>query len=575
MRTLVVLLSTVALHGCDYHRPLGNTLKPQPTSPLPGAGTGNANSGSTPTLTWNPANEADSYEVQVDDSCQIGIPCDFPSPEIDVFVTDPYYVPVTPLSVSSTGPRRQTYCWRVRGCHQNTCGEWSDPRCFVVGADKTLNRDLNGDGFADLVVGAPRYTTGQSEEGRAAVYLGGAKLPERAALVHPGAPYVPVGRSVATVGDVNGDGYGDYVLTTGADYSNLNGNGMPATLQVFFGGTVLKPQPDVTLREPTQQYEFAQALGCGDLNGDGYDDIVALVYKYPDPGSVGPTEGPWVKVYFGGPSLAASAPLVMLGTDAAHLLVSAAAAGDVNGDGHPDLLVAFLASSNDAGGAYLFYGGPAMDAEADVEIPWPDLVPGSYPVVAGLGDVNGDGFADVALGVPSSPVIGVQQGSVRIFFGGAAPHTTADLTLPEDFGGERFAVGILPAGDLDHDGYADFAVLSTGTVYLVNNDDGHGQTSRVYPGKASLFAGGPAPAASSFATVSAPSDHAYVLAGSMVDLDGDGVPEILLGEWNDSGSSLTQLTQVAIYRASNGYAAPARVLPGFKAGDDFGIAISQ
>ena len=517
MRTLVVLLSTVALHGCDYHRPLGNTLKPQPTSPLPGAGTGNANSGSTPTLTWNPANEADSYEVQVDDSCQIGIPCDFPSPEIDVFVTDPYYVPVTPLSVSSTGPRRQTYCWRVRGCHQNTCGEWSDPRCFVVGADKTLNRDLNGDGFADLVVGAPRYTTGQSEEGRAAVYLGGAKLPERAALVHPGAPYVPVGRSVATVGDVNGDGYGDYVLTTGADYSNLNGNGMPATLQVFFGGTVLKPQPDVTLREPTQQYEFAQALGCGDLNGDGYDDIVALVYKYPDPGSVGPTEGPWVKVYFGGPSLAASAPLVMLGTDAAHLLVSAAAAGDV----------------------------------------------------------NGDGFADVALGVPSSPVIGVQQGSVRIFFGGAAPHTTADLTLPEDFGGERFAVGILPAGDLDHDGYADFAVLSTGTVYLVNNDDGHGQTSRVYPGKASLFAGGPAPAASSFATVSAPSDHAYVLAGSMVDLDGDGVPEILLGEWNDSGSSLTQLTQVAIYRASNGYAAPARVLPGFKAGDDFGIAISQ
>jgi hypothetical protein len=569
MRALAALISTIALFGCDYHRPLGTSLKPQPLGPLPGAGTGSGGSGGTPDLTWNPASDADSYEVQVDDSCRIGIPCDFPSPEIDVFVTDPYYVPVTPLTVPSSGPRRQTYCWRVRGCHQSTCGDWSDPRCFVVGADKTLNRDLNGDGYADFVVGAPRYNTQGTEDGRVGVFVGGAKLPERPALVVPGQAYLHVGQSVATVGDVNGDGYGDYLVSNGGDLNNLNGNGTPAAVRVYFGGPTLKVQPDVVLTQPDQYYEVYAATGCGDLNGDGYDDLAFTV------DNIWQSLGQRIEVHFGGPDLATSAPLILQAGDAGGNLVQAVPAGDVNGDGYADLLVSYVPPSGNAVGAMIFYGGPAMDVLPDVVIPWPDPPAGTYTAVAGLGDVNGDGFADVALGVPRETSSSDQVGLVRVFFGGEPPHTTADLMLAEDFAGDAFGTVILPAGDLNQDGYADFAVLSTGTQYPVTGSDGHSHTTMTHSGQVLLFAGGPVPASTPFAAVSAPSDHPYVFRAAIVDLDGDGVAEILVSESSEIGSTTTASSQVAIYGAGDNYAKPVRVLPGFKVGDNFGIALSQ
>jgi hypothetical protein len=573
MRALVALAIPLLLLGCDYHRRLGTDLKPQPTSPLPGAGTGK---GTTPPLTWTATEGADQYEVQVDNSCTIAVPCDFPSPEIDVFVTDPSYVPVTPLTVPSTGPRRQTYCWRVRGCHQGTCGEWSTPRCFVVGADKTLNRDLNGDGYSDVVIAAPRYSDNGTDDGRVGVYLGGTDLPEKPVLVHKGVPYLHLGESVATVGDVNGDGYGDYVITTMGDYGNLNGNGAPGAAKVFFGAPSLRMQPDVTFAQATQWHYVAGATGCGDLNGDGYDDLAFLVAKLADYNSGMPAEGPWLEVHFGGPDLAVAAPLVLGGSDAGSVPLQEVAAGDVNGDGYPDLLVTSLSLSDQKSTAVIFYGGPAMDAVPDVVIAGPVPVSGSNLVVSGVGDVNGDGFADVAVAVHSWPSSsGGQPGMVHVFFGGTVPHVAADLTLTEDFSGEGFGMAVLPAGDINNDGYADFAVLSQGTTYVVTNSDGHGSTARPYPGKASLFMGAENPSTTPVASVSAPVDHAWVLAGSMVDLDGDGASDLLMAEWTEAGSTMTELTQVAIYRASDGYGSAARVLHGFKAGDDFGLQISQ
>jgi FG-GAP repeat len=573
MRTLVALVSATLLLGCDYHRTLGNDAKVHPTSPLPGAGTGTSASGSKPTLSWTANTTADSYEVQLDDSCQLGKTCDFPSPEIDVMVTDPFYVPEAPLPVPSTGPHRQTYCWRVRGCHESACGEWSDARCFVVGVDKTLNRDLNGDGYADLVVGAPEYNR-DTRTGRAAVYLGDTKLPSQPAIIHEGAPYTSLGGSVATVGDLNGDGYGDYMLASDGDYNNMNGNGAIGQVKVFYGGPTLKKQPDVVFLGANQQYRMASLTGCGDLNGDGYDDLAFIVGITSLDPSV-QADPPWVEIHFGGPDLATSPPLVLHGDRATVQPVQLAAAGDVNGDGYPDLMVSFVDRSTGlVAGAKIFYGGQAMDSVPDAGITLPAEAAGTFPWIAGLGDINGDGFADLGFGVPNLDQSAPQAGVAYVFFGGASLSGSPDLTLQANTWEERFGLSILAAGDINHDGYADFAVLSLGGTSVVVNSDGHGSYGVRLPGKVSLFAGGPSPASTPFATVPAPVDHPDVNTGSLFDLDGDGIPEILVNQSTYSGDSLDIHAQVAIYRSGN-TATPARILGEFKANDDFGITMSQ
>jgi hypothetical protein len=570
MRTLLLLVSTLALLGCDYHRSLGSNGKVKPVAPPQGAGTGTGAAGSQPTLRWNADTASDSYQVQLDDSCRIGTPCDFPSPEIDVMVTDPSYVPAAPLPVPGSGPPRQTYCWHVRGCREGACGEWSEARCFVVGADKTPNRDLNGDGYSDLVIGAPEYAK-ETRQGRAAVYLGGAGLPGQPAIVHKGVPYTSLGGSVAVAGDLDGDGYGDYLVARTGDSGNMNGNGPAGQVMVFFGGPVLQAQPDVVFTGVNQQYSMTNVTGCGDLDGDGYDDLAFVEINYAMDSST--QEEPWwVEVHLGGPDLATSAPLFIRGSDEDELPYQVVAAGDVDGDGYPDLLVSFVRrSSGFVDGAKLFRGRPGMDAVPDAVIGLPGLAAGAVPVAAGIGDINGDGFADLAFGLPSGGPSYPLPGAVYVFFGGRSLGADPDLVLSEETNGEGFGTALLRLGDIDQDGYGDFAVMSVGTTTMVVSPDGHSSYGVPLPGKVSLFAGGPSPAGTPFATIAAPSDRSYLASASSFDLDGDGLPEILVSQSKDRGPS----TNVAIYRGSDHYVAPAKVLSGFSKDDGFGLALSQ
>ena len=558
MRTITTFSTALLLLGCDLHRPLGNNLNVQPSSPLPGAGTGKANapSSATPTLTWNGNPSADSYEVQVDSSCHAASSCAFTSPEIDTTVTATSFTPPAPLAIPTTGPHGQTHCWRVRGCQKGACGDWSTPRCFVVGADKSLNRDLNGDGYPDFVVGE------YSNQPKAYVYLGGPNLPARPALlVNVNSPDGSFG-GVAMVGDVNGDGYGDY--TVAIPTFGLDGEG--ARLMVFFGGPALKDQPDITLTAPATEAGIGMVTGCGDLNGDGYDDI-AFELSHTNP-----TTQLRVEIHWGGPDLATSAPLVLASPHPTDIDVfSIAAAGDMNGDGFPDLILGSSWSVPDSNGwissvvgeALIYYGGSPMDATADVIFPLPNPVSNVYYVpVAGVGDVNGDGFADVAI----APGYLSWESTVYVYYGGTAPHTSPDLTLLEEYPGTDFGLSILPAGDLNHDGYADFAVLSNdGGTFVV--PAANGGTLRL-PGKVFLYAGGQAPSTSPFATITAEASHPYIFGGSILDADGDGEPEILVCDSNEPNGAPSQ-PQIAIYRSSNNYQTPVRVLSGL--GESFAL----
>jgi hypothetical protein len=603
MRALVLVPFTISLLGCDIHRQLGDDLRVEPVAPLAGAGTGSVSAAAAgrPTLRWSSSSQAQTYHLQVDDSCTAAATCDFPSPEIDeAALTTTFYVPPSALPGSSTAPFSRRYFWHVQACKGDSCGEWSATRIFVVGQERTLNRDINGDGYPDFLVGAPYSDAVVLRGGQASVFFGGTALPSRPALVLTGnVESDRLGFGVAMAGDVNGDGYGDYLVRAPGNRGYPVGAGgmqvgtQVGRIMVFFGGPKLKSQPDVVFPAeiPGTLNDFTNGtmVGCGDLNGDGYDDIAFGATDYPN-GSP-PTTPNRVEIHFGGPDMAASAPLVLYGEDPALDVngnvnldafgLAISAAGDVNGDGYPDLIVGALFSSDTSiigGKTRIYFGGPQMDSTPDVVLELdkasnPDLACDFFGAsVAGLGDVNGDGFADVAVGAPCSDINNRDvindrdvptSSRVFVYFGGSTPHAVPDLVLQGDPRTNEFGASVVPAGDVDHDGYADFAVLAPGigSVTIL------GQVNAIplWPGKVYLYSGGQN--AGQFLLASLSSVTKFPLFGSLavLDIDGDAEPEILAGEWAEwdpNATSSSQVGQVAIYRKSDGYAMPARTIPG-------------
>jgi hypothetical protein len=135
--------------------------------------------------------------------------------------------------------------------------------------------DVNGDGYADVIVGAPGYTHSQTEEGRANVYLGGAS----GLSASPGwtaesdQAYAAFGWSVGTAGDVNGDGYAD-VIVAAPWYDN--GQTDEGRAYVYLSGASgLSASPDWTAESDQANDRFGYSVGtAGDVNGDGYADVI-------------------------------------------------------------------------------------------------------------------------------------------------------------------------------------------------------------------------------------------------------------------------------------------------------------
>jgi hypothetical protein len=175
--------------------------------------------------------------------------------------------------------------------------------------------------------------------------------------------------------------------------------------------------------------------------------------------------------------------------------------------------------------------------------------------VVGLGDVNGDGFADVAVGAPGGDELVGGSGPqpplnsrAYVYFGGVAPHTSPDLVL--QVSQDTFVFGLLaPAGDVDHDGYTDIAVMAEGTQQYTPTN-----CCQPRPGKVYLFSGGPDAGQSTIATA-VPGMGVWGFA--VLDIDGDDNPEILTGRTYYPNDMSTR-QQVSIYHSADGYAAPAR-----------------
>ncbi|HRI84702.1 MAG TPA: FG-GAP-like repeat-containing protein [Ignavibacteria bacterium] len=317
--------------------------------------------------------------------------------------------------------------------------------------------DVNGDGYADVIVGAYGYSSGI---GRAYIYYGGYNMDNIADVVLTGTGNINFGYSVSSAGDVNGDGFSD-VIVSGHAYSTNRGRAY-----IYYGGLMMDNIPDKILEGVVAGGFFGFSLtGTGDVNGDGFSDV--LVGAYAVSSSTGNAY-----LFYGGTNMDTVADVTFSGeTTNSFFGQSTSDAGDVNGDGYSDLLIAAPNYSTVRGRAYIYYGGPVTDNIADVVFTG-ELTGIQFGRVSGVGDINGDGFSDILIGAQGYQSL---KGRAYLFYGGTAMNNVADMIMTGEATSNSFGWAVGGGGDINGDGYKDFIVgafgnnSNRGKIYIYKN----------------------------------------------------------------------------------------------------------
>jgi CSLREA domain-containing protein len=429
--------------------------------------------------------------------------------------------------------------------------------------------DVNGDGYADVIVGARRYDNGQTDEGRAFVYHGSATGLSTTAdwIAESNQDSAYFGRSVATAGDVNGDGYSDVIV--GAPYYD-NGETNEGRAYVYHGSaTGLSSGAAWTAEGDQASAYFGNAVrAAGDVNGDGYADVIVGAYRYDNDQA---DEG-WAAIYQGSATgLSTTADWFAESDQAgAYFGYSVGMAGDVNGDGYADIIVGapyYDIVGSIVGRAFVYYGSATgLSTTADWTAEGDSTNDRLGWSVGTAGDVNGDGYADVIVGVPLYDIVGLIVGRALVYHGSATGlSTTAAWTAEGDQAG-YFGWSVGTAGDVNGDGYADVIV---GTYNYGNGETGEGLAS-VYHGSATGLSTTPA------WTAEGDQEDAHFgwSVGTAGDVNGDGYADVIVGAlWYSNGENKEGRATVYHGSAAGLFATPAWTAEGNKSSAFFGESV--
>lgn len=369
--------------------------------------------------------------------------------------------------------------------------------------------DVNCDGYSDVIVGATGY---YYNTGRAYLYFGGASMNNIADLTMTGEINTGFGSAVSAAGDMNGDGYSEMIVGAPGFSS---GTGRVYLYDYFMKNEIIRDL-SMTGVGPSEFFG-ASVSSAGDVNGDGYSDVIVGAYgNYSNRGSA--------YVYFGGVSMNITEDVTMTGEGIANFFGnSVSSAGDVNGDGYSDVIVGAYGNSTGTGRAYVYFGGASMNNVADVTMTGEGLANYFGNSVSSAGDVNGDGYSDVIVGAYGFNTF--NTGKAYVYFGGASMNNVADVTMTGETGGDAFGFSVSSAGDVNADGYSDVIVGATG--YSSN-------TGRIY-----LFLGGTTMDSTSdvILTGEASGNQFGYSASSAGDVNGDGYSDVIAGADEYSSST--------------------------------------
>ncbi|HQH50544.1 MAG TPA: FG-GAP-like repeat-containing protein [Candidatus Cloacimonadota bacterium] len=315
--------------------------------------------------------------------------------------------------------------------------------------------DLNGDGISDLAVGVRYYGIGIS--GAILIYYGG-NCPfttpdvlisgEGMGYTHDWDLYF--GENMITDCDLNGDGINDLlVYAPGPQYEEW-GN-----VYVYLGGELFATTPALHIRGAVLYEQLGADMKTGDINGDGYDDIV-LTNRVPvDPdGLYGPCHY-HLKIYPGGESLTNVPIFETLLASAPYAGINGIIAnGDLDGDGYDDIVIS--GASQDGRWLKVFYGQNDLPSLQSVDL---ELDYYSYSIMSYV-NLNNDPFSDLWVKLYKPMPYNPYEGSYAVY-----KQTSEVLDLIPDFTDPspvpRISYGYCyPLGDMNNDGFPDFFVFS-------------------------------------------------------------------------------------------------------------------
>ena len=360
--------------------------------------------------------------------------------------------------------------------------------------------DVNGDGRDDLIIG---LSSSNGFDGRACIVYGQPTmdaiatidtLPSGQATCMDGAQlYENVGKSVAALGDFNGDGLDDVAI--GTVHGDFAGTDSGSVYLIYGRAPNLGRRIALEALDGVQGFRidgagaddrFGISVGSGDVNGDGLADLIAGAERAGTPGAM---QGAAYVLFGSGRLQQTPMSAAMLDGSrgfairtgmAYEFLGRAVGSADLNHDGYDDVLVGGLQNR-----AYVVHGSAAFPARFEL-----DTLTGSNGFriegartgdragesIAGVGDVNGDGIDDIGLGAQYADAHGADSGQVHVVFGRTAPRA-ATLPLATWADGDGFTLvgtgaedycglNIGRGGDLNRDGIADLLLSCHGASAL-------------------------------------------------------------------------------------------------------------